>query len=341
MEFLGFGGHAILGGIGHNKLRTALPEATFLPVMLIPNDPALWELMRRETWYEYEKHLAGTTVLITDNRVGEPADVDDRLAVGLASIESAAHSDPTSGTLAEAVASLAPHSSGWLGMSVVRRRLPSQNSWGLHLPLRRRTLVWGRDNELAWQAKKAIQDSLRPEAQLARHESPGDDVLQRVVVALPLRQEELDDFKQNVIGQLQAEGFFQMYPSLAISFCSANFPERPDKPYRGKRVRRGLRWFLMTPLRFVGKIFRFFGKGIGVAWGKIISRCADDLYLNVARIYPLQGSIKSVEDIMGQGSPVSEERTWTGFGSRYYLNGAQQAVGASSEPSGVGGSGYY
>ena len=54
IEFLGFGGHSILGGIIHEKLVAVLPEATFLPVLLLPSDPALQELMRQETWKEYE-----------------------------------------------------------------------------------------------------------------------------------------------------------------------------------------------------------------------------------------------------------------------------------------------
>ena len=79
------------------------------------------------------------------------------------------------------------------------------------------------------------------------------------------------------------------------------------------RMSGGLWWLLMMPLRLSGKVFMFFGRAITALWGKIVSRCADELYLNVAMIYPLQGSIKSLEDIVGQGTAISEEKTWTGM----------------------------
>lgn len=330
VEFLGFGGHSILGCIGHRKLREALPEAIFLPVLLLPSDPALQELMRQETWDEYEKHLAGVTVLITDNNVGEPTDVDDRLAVGLASIESAAHSDPASSSLAETIGSLAPHSGGWLGMSVVKHRLPSRNSWGLHLPLRQRKLVQGRDNELAWLVKKSTQDAMAPEAQLARHDLPADDMIQRMVVSLPLRDEDLEEFKQTVMSQLKAEGFFEKHPKLAISICSANFPDRPNVPYWPRRDKKGLPNLFMMPIRLINNIFGFLRNTVSAASGKIVSRCADDLYAYAVRIYPLQGAIKSLDLIMGQGPAVGQAEMQTGLGSGYYSNRMQRAEMATS-----------
>lgn len=323
VEFLGFGGHSILGGLVHGKLATQLPEATFLPVLLLPSDPTLHELARQETWREYERHLAGQTVLLTDNAVGEPVLLDDKLAIGLASVEAAACRDPSSGTLAETVATLTPHSNGWLGMSVLRRRLPSQKSWGLQLPLRQRKLVRGRDNDLAWLVKNAVKDSMKREAQLAHHEPPADDVIQRGVVTVPLREEELGDFKDNVISQLKAEGFFQRHPKLALSFCGANFPDRPDRLNREVRAKRGPRWLLTLPLKFVVATCKLLGKSVSSLWGRTVSRCADEPYLNVARVYPIRGPIQSLEDMMGPGASASEESRWTGFGSLHYLNEVQ------------------
>ncbi len=41
IEFLGFGGHAMVGLILHNKLREAFPDAHLVPVIALPNDPTL------------------------------------------------------------------------------------------------------------------------------------------------------------------------------------------------------------------------------------------------------------------------------------------------------------
>ena len=136
--------------------------------------------------------------------------------------------------------------------------------------------------------------------------------------------------------QLKAEGFFEKHPKLAISFCSANFPDRPNEPYRPRRARQGLRKLFMMPLRLTNNIFGFLGKAVNAASGKFISRCADDLYANVVRIYPLQGAITSIEDIMGQGPVVGQVRTQTGLGSGYYSN--RQGAAKATNGSDAGGS---
>ena len=225
VEFLGFGGHAIIGALIHKKLFDAFPGATFLPVLLIPREHALEEWMRQGTWDQYEHYLQGQTVLITDNRAGNPADLDNRLSVGLASIEATAQTDPQSGSLAETVASLAPFSSGWFGMSVAQRKLPAtaQWEWKQMPPGWQVRLIKGRANELAWEVRSALWDCLKPEAQLARHEPPSDDAPQRVVATLPLFKDELVEVKEDVMDQLRREGFFDQYPNLNLSFGSARF----------------------------------------------------------------------------------------------------------------------
>lgn len=225
VEFLGFGGHAIIGAIIHRKLFEAFPAATFLPVLLIPREHALEEWMRQGTWDQYEQYLEGQTVLITDNRAGNPAELDNRLAIGLAAIECTAQTDPQSGSLAESVASLAPFSSGWFGMSVAQRKLPATAHWEWKQlpPGWQIRLLKGRANELAWEVRSAIWDSLKPEAQLARHDPPSNEAPQRVVATLPLLKEEMGEVKEDVMDQLRREGFFEQYPNLNLSFGSARF----------------------------------------------------------------------------------------------------------------------
>jgi hypothetical protein len=225
VEFLGFGGHSIIGAIIHKKLYDSFPGATFLPVLLIPKEHALEEWMRQGTWDQYEKYLQGQTVLITDNRAGNPGELDNRLSVGLASIECAAYSDPQSGSLAETVASLAPFSSGWFGMSVSQRKLPAtaQWEWKQFPPGWQMRMIKGRANELAWEVRSALWECLTPQTQLARHEPPSPAAPQRVVATLPLEADELQEVKEDVMDQLRREGYFEQHPNLNLSFGSARF----------------------------------------------------------------------------------------------------------------------
>ena len=60
LEWLGFGGHAKLGGVLHGMLLERFPDALFLPIMLMPREHVLEENMRRETWGAYEETMGLT-----------------------------------------------------------------------------------------------------------------------------------------------------------------------------------------------------------------------------------------------------------------------------------------
>ena len=190
VEFLGFGGHANLGLLLHNKIREAFPEARCLPVIALPDDPTLQEWMRGElqeptdtnavpdwmrhgTWNSYESHLTMRQhegCLVVDNAIDSSP--NDNLAMGLATIEAAGENAMKSGSLSEAIAGIRINDRGWLGMNVVERVLPSRKAWSFGFPMRRLRPVWGSDDELAVQVKMAVKQCLTRGSLLEPWEDP-------------------------------------------------------------------------------------------------------------------------------------------------------------------------
>lgn len=244
IEWLGFGGHAKLGGLLHEKLVEEYPEATFLPIVLLPREHALEENMRKETWGAYEGTMCRVDpktgqvsnshpALLTDNRMSRNyAILDDKLAIGLASMESAMGYQSDSGSLAETVASFGQYSNGWLGMRVLSQRVDvaevKQNRrFSLPFGNREMAVIKGKDNHLTWQIKSAlwdIVDAKRRDLQLSEHDPIEDESVMRMVVTLPANVDGIKEIAQDVEDQLGREGFEEAFPNLSYSFAPARFP---------------------------------------------------------------------------------------------------------------------
>ena len=187
LEFLGFGGHAIVGLMLHQMLRDHFPESRCLPVIALPADETLHDWMRREvqdlppettlpgwmrggTWEAYEAGMnlgAYGCCLVVDNRIDAPP--NDDLALGLAVIEAAGTDPIKRGSLPEALGGILLEGRGWVGMNVVRRVIPSRKAWTLGFPLRRLRPVWSNNNnDLAVQTKEAIKECIRGGSLLER-----------------------------------------------------------------------------------------------------------------------------------------------------------------------------
>ena len=256
LEWLGFGGHAKLGGVLHQMLLERFPDALFLPIMLMPREHVLEENMRRETWGAYEETMGlarprtisssddaghdirGYPALITDNRISRDYQrLDNRLAIGLASMEAGMRDRVDSGSLSETVASFGGYSNGWFGMRVMSRRLdvnnvPQTNPRWLPTRLRRSELVVVNDDakQLSWATKKAMWDILDPnrrDMNLANHDFIHGESVMRMVVSVPIDPEGLAEIESDVRDQLDREDFELAYPNLTWSFASANFQENP------------------------------------------------------------------------------------------------------------------
>ena len=214
--------------------------------------------MRRETWGAYEETMGlarprngnganslqseqrGYPALVTDNRISRDYQrLDNRLAIGLASMEAGMRDRIDSGSLSETVASFGGYSNGWFGMRVMSRRLDVNNVPQLSprwLPsrLRRSELVVVNDDakQLSWATKKAMWDILDPnrrDMNLANHDFIHGESVMRMVVTLPIEAEGLADIENDVRDQLDREDFELAYPNLTWSFASANFEESPGE----------------------------------------------------------------------------------------------------------------
>ena len=194
LEFLGFGGHAIVGLMMHRMLRERFPGARCLPVVALPANEMLHDWMRRQvqdpppettlpdwmlggTWEAYE---AGMDLgpygccLVVDNRIDAPP--NDDLALGLAVIEAAGTDPIKRGSLPEALGGILLEGPGWVGMNVVRRVVPSRKArtWGI--PIIRRRPIWGNsNNDLVVQTKEAIKECIRGGSLLERPDGMGSE----------------------------------------------------------------------------------------------------------------------------------------------------------------------
>ena len=302
LEWLGFGGHAKLGGVLHGMLMDRFPEATFLPIVLTPSEAVLKENMRRETWGAYEETIGTRVVydsqgrediqrhpaLITDNSLSLNFErLDDKLAIALASMEAGMRYQVDAGSMAETVNSFGDYSNGWFGVRVLNRRVDiadTRQGSRLFGPFRGREIVVVNDSakQLPFAIKSAMWDILDPkrsDLQLAKHGFVEGDSVMRMVITLPVESAGLKDIESDVQDQMAREEFNMAYPNLMWSFASANFQQSPD-----------------------------------------------DRHMHVALFYPLQTvNIPSITDIMGEESIAMHmpgSLPYAGFGSRYFMPGA-------------------
>ena len=301
MEWFGFGGHAKLGGVLHQMLLEKFPEAIFLPIILLPREHVLEENMRRETWAAYEETMLlpspysdegdefrGFPAVVTDNRIARDVRLlDDKLAIGLASLEASMGYKVDSGSLSETVNSFRDYSNGWFGMRVLSRRVDvtstRASSRGWMGPFRPKEMVVVNDDakQLTWETKKAMWDIVDPrrtDLDLAHHRFVETDAVMRMVVSMPVDASGLQEIERDVADQLDREDYSLAYPNLVWSFAPANF------------VQSGA-----------------------------------DRHMYITLFFPLQdGDIRSITDIMRPSQDdvpahVSDGLAQTGFGTGHYL----------------------
>ena len=243
--YLGFGGHALVGLEFYQKLRKAFPRAKFLPILLIPDEAPLKDGMafgvdgREPIWQKFEQVFAAEqsngskasnqlNTLVTDNSLGEQAELDFRLAVCLAAMECGAQSNGVnSDSLADTIESLSRYSSGWYGVSHFSKRLPNRMAFSWLPPFRRQKLVTGKSHELTWLTRCAIKEEiLERETQLADHDPPQEGTPQRVVVAIPVAQQQLEAVWRDIRGQLDQEGFLKDHSHWSICPAALRFVDR-------------------------------------------------------------------------------------------------------------------
>ena len=236
IEFMGFSGHAVLGGRLHRKMRAAFPGTVILPVLMLPQDHVSEEWARRHVWERYEELLEGTDCLLTAQSGGSFTEDDVRLATGLAGVEVADFNEEgtTGSPLAAACQRLGTASGGWLGMATVKRKMPVMRKfeWLRLPPWWRQYAAVGPEEELPIAVGHAIWSTLDPPSQMAEGISDLHHVPQEVVVSLPVHPESLEPVAATAAEVLDRSNLFGQFPNMDIAFNTARFLEgMSEEPY--------------------------------------------------------------------------------------------------------------
>ncbi|CAI7998220.1 hypothetical protein GBAR_LOCUS2371 [Geodia barretti] len=237
IEFMGFSGHAVLGGILHQKLRNAFPNSAILPVMMLPKDHVSEEWTKRYIWEQYEELLSGSNCLVTTQSDVNAREDDVRLATGLAGFEVAEfgeENDPSVSQLGVTLRRLTPASGGWLGMAAVKRKMPitKKFEWLNFPPWWRQYAAVGPDDDLSSLLGNAIWSTLDPAAQLAEGINQPPHAPQEIVVSLPLHGDELEPVAAQAAEALDHSNIFDRFTNLDIAFNTARFTDGIEpEPY--------------------------------------------------------------------------------------------------------------
>ena len=237
IEFMGFSGHAVLGGLLHQKLQNAFPNSTMLPVMMLPKDHVSEEWTKRYIWEQYENLLSGTNCLVTTQSDVNAREDDARLATGLAGFEVAEfgeENDPSVSQLGVTLRRLMPASGGWLGMAAVKRKMPIMKKfeWLNFPPWWRQYAAVGPEDDLSSLLGNAIWSTLDPAAQLAEGINQPPNAPQEIVVSLPLHGDELEPVASHAAEALDHSSIFDRFTNLDIAFNTARFTDGIEpEPY--------------------------------------------------------------------------------------------------------------
>lgn len=233
LEWIGFGGHAKLSYYLHELVVERFPSAQVLPIYCLPSERVLEANIRDYgLWEEAERIVGDGPCLITDNRAAANlALLDERIAVGLAAVESSFRFRSDGGTLAEVVSTFGLSGARWLSLDCMEMPFPVASG------VRGRMTARG---DLEWtlsavgqHIKEVIWRIAQPQNNehhtgFFRNADTGAE--QRVFVVLPFHNELVAQIRDDVQDQLQREDFRLVYPGTAIHFGSgdARWLERTD-----------------------------------------------------------------------------------------------------------------
>ena len=221
IEWIGFGGHANLSYLLHDIVEDKFPNATFLPIFCLPNERVMEQNIREKLWDKAQQTHGERMSVLTDNAVSanDYNVLDTRLAIALASVESAYKSTPEIGTLAELTGMMKMTESNWMG--VAEHSMP--------IRVEDNKLVIGKDENTLHGIKAMIWNIANPDAtqyHLAYHNKTSIDTEQRIYVAMPIQRDQLLEIRNDITDQLRREDFETAYPGTRIQFAPANFRHR-------------------------------------------------------------------------------------------------------------------
>ena len=235
LEWIGFGGHAMLSYMFHDIVAKRFPEARILPIVCFPDDRGMQQNIRDyQIWPEAEKML-GTEVatLLSDNRCHTDYHrLDESLTIALAAVEACFSYDASVGSLAEIVSTYNNIGSRWI--AVEHTKIPIINRKAFH-ENGRQPAAADRSKVKAKQAQK-IKDRICDIALPAnRYDksaffTPGTrESEQRIYVTMPLLDGEVKEIKDDIEDQLKREDFAKALPGTQIAYAAGNpQPANPE-----------------------------------------------------------------------------------------------------------------
>ena len=228
LEWIGFGGHAMLSYMLHDIVAKRFPEARILPIICIPDDRGMQQNIREHhIWSEAEKML-GTEVaaLLTDNRCStDYRQLDEALTIALAAVEACFDFEHSVGSLAEIVSTFNNIGSRWI--SVEHTRIPIINRNALQQN-GSQPAVASRSKAVGKQAQKVkdrICEIALPENRYDKSAffTPGTrESEQRIYVTMPFLPNEVKEIKDDIEDQLKREDFSKALPGTQIAYAAGN-----------------------------------------------------------------------------------------------------------------------
>jgi hypothetical protein len=320
------GGHAELGLIVHQAIRQGkFPNALYLPVCLIPDQPSHYGWMRSYTWERFERCLAGIWGLWIDNAALPPTVMNDLLAIALTSLDTCSSSMLTAGSLRQAVAGLrnaithqySNVGTGFLRLGVLRRPLRSKKGWRWGFPLRQRKVIRTSTNALEDHIRTAIRDCLEtPIGLLDTNPLPVAGIPQVVAVSAPVKPDALSDIAQRVQAILAREEWWQAHKDTTnLLWGAINFPDpvvlditKPEKATHWlARLWRAAAFLLTMLPRLLHRVV--FGR----------NHRQKDLYITVTRLFPELGALIRLQSILqAAGQTNGSGATGAGFGTHQH-----------------------
>ena len=223
VEFMGFGGHSIIGVLLHRKLRKAYPAAKMFPVIGIPSDLVLkkWmvyefepptghaklpDFVRNGVYRAYVEGLElrpTEAALFVDNIVDTSP--NHRLAAGLATIEAAGTDQIKGGSIPEALGGVVLGPSPVFPGDTIQKL--NMNVAKVQMEQDKRKVRWSREQEPTYAIKKACWAVVTGNSLLGGEYTSAASA--NIYLSLPVKDERLPALRAAVLEELYVEGFFQ------------------------------------------------------------------------------------------------------------------------------------
>ena len=228
LEWIGFGGHAMLSYMLHDIVAKRFPEARILPIVCFPDDRGMQQNIREHhIWPEAEKMMGGEgAILLSDNRCStDYRQLDEALTTALAAVEACFDFEHSVGSLAEIVSTFNNIGSRWITVEhtkipIINRNALQQN--GSQAAGASRNKAVGKQ---AQKIKDRICEIALPENRYDKSAffTPGTrESEQRIYVTMPFLPNEVKEIKDDIEDQLKREDFSKALPGTQIAYAAGN-----------------------------------------------------------------------------------------------------------------------